>query len=67
MSLAVDDTVVSVQELLNACPSEADELGVVAMKIAVDLEKDTSRAVVALFAALSRPICKINMMLYVTS
>eukprot|EP00913_Durusdinium_trenchii_P018270 g17165.t1 len=41
VSLAVDDTVVSVQELLTACPSEADELGVVAMKIAVDREKET--------------------------
>eukprot|EP00435_Cladocopium_sp_Y103_P075201 s182_g55.t1 len=49
VSLALDDTVVSVQELLASCPSEADELGVVAMKIA-----DTSRAVVTLFDALSR-------------
>lgn len=54
VSLALDDTVVSVQELLASCPSEADELGVVAMKIAVDREKDTSRAVVTLFDALSR-------------
>jgi len=54
VSLALDDTVVSVQELLAACPSEADELGVVAMKIAVDREKDTSKAVVSLFDALSR-------------
>ncbi|CAK9010040.1 unnamed protein product [Durusdinium trenchii] len=43
-----------VQELLTACPSEADELGVVAMKIAVDREKDTASAVVRLFDALSR-------------
>lgn len=54
VSLALDDTVVSVQEQLASCPSEADELGVVAMKIAVDREKDTSRAVVTLFDALSR-------------
>jgi len=54
VSLAVDDTVASAQELLEACPSEADELGVVAMKAALDRGKDAPAAIVRLFQGLSR-------------
>ncbi|CAJ1366888.1 unnamed protein product [Effrenium voratum] len=54
VSLALDDTVLSAQELLAACPSQADELGVVAIQVALDQGKDASTAVVKLFDALSR-------------
>ncbi|CAE7561187.1 EIF4G1 [Symbiodinium sp. CCMP2592] len=54
VSLAVEDTVASAVELLALCPSEADELGVVAMKAALDRGKDAPSDIVRLFEGLSR-------------
>ncbi|CAE7486012.1 EIF4G1 [Symbiodinium natans] len=53
-ALAVEDTVASAAELLAACPSEADELGVVAMKAALDRGKDAPSDIVRLLEGLSR-------------
>eukprot|EP00931_Biecheleriopsis_adriatica_P094047 TRINITY_DN67750_c0_g1_i1.p1 TRINITY_DN67750_c0_g1~~TRINITY_DN67750_c0_g1_i1.p1 ORF type:complete len:526 (-),score=126.69 TRINITY_DN67750_c0_g1_i1:137-1633(-) len=54
VSHALEDTVVAAQELLATCPSEADELGVVAIRAAVDRAKDAPVAVAKLLGSLSR-------------
>mmetsp|Transcript_11705 Transcript_11705/g.31966 ORF Transcript_11705/g.31966 Transcript_11705/m.31966 type:complete len:493 (-) Transcript_11705:209-1687(-) len=54
VSLAVDDTITQVRDLLSACPSEADELGVVAIRSALDHDKSAQAAVIELLKGLYR-------------
>lgn len=54
VSLAVDDTTSRVGELLADCPSEADELGVLAIRAALDRDKAAQDSVVNLLCGLSR-------------
>mmetsp|Transcript_18754 Transcript_18754/g.51680 ORF Transcript_18754/g.51680 Transcript_18754/m.51680 type:complete len:485 (-) Transcript_18754:168-1622(-) len=54
VSLALDDTASSVCELLRSCPSEADELGVLAIRAALDRDKPAQQSVINLLQALYR-------------
>lgn len=48
----LDDAVSRARELLTACPGEADELGVVAVRAALDRDQASQQAVVELFCKL---------------
>mmetsp|Transcript_147311 Transcript_147311/g.455710 ORF Transcript_147311/g.455710 Transcript_147311/m.455710 type:complete len:496 (-) Transcript_147311:96-1583(-) len=52
VSLAIEDAINRVRGLLSSCPSEADELGVVAIRVALDRDERAQRAVVELFGGL---------------
>mmetsp|Transcript_84787 Transcript_84787/g.245145 ORF Transcript_84787/g.245145 Transcript_84787/m.245145 type:complete len:503 (-) Transcript_84787:74-1582(-) len=54
VALIVNDAVARVEELLAGCPGEADELGVVAIRAAIDRDEAAQRAVVELFCALRK-------------
>jgi len=54
LSHALEDTLIPVKDLLVACPSEADELGVQAIRLSLDRGPDAQQAVVKLLSALRR-------------
>jgi len=54
VSLVVDDTTCRVRELLADCPSEADELGVLAIRASLDRDKAAQQSVVSLLRGLHR-------------
>lgn len=54
VSHAVEETTIAAQELIGACRSEADELGVLAIRGAVDRGKEAPSAMVKLFESLSK-------------
>lgn len=54
VSLAVEDTISQVRDLLSSCPSEADELGVVAIRSALDRDKSAQTSVISLLKGLYR-------------
>lgn len=54
ISRATNDSVASLKELLSTCPSEADELGVVALRYAVDKDEACQEALVELLCSLQK-------------
>eukprot|EP00930_Biecheleria_cincta_P072875 TRINITY_DN60217_c0_g1_i1.p1 TRINITY_DN60217_c0_g1~~TRINITY_DN60217_c0_g1_i1.p1 ORF type:complete len:483 (-),score=102.33 TRINITY_DN60217_c0_g1_i1:362-1810(-) len=54
ISHAVEETTLAAQELIGACRSEADELGVLAIRGAVDRGKEAPNAMVKLLESLSK-------------
>lgn len=54
ISHAVEETTIAAQELLGACRSEADELGVLAIRGAIDRGKEAPNAMIKLLESLSK-------------